>query len=104
MDQTATTDHSTDAFGAALRRAAPWIGVLMLLVLLAGAFILETHREVTDPGDSDAIAFVTGAHLMVSDPEQLYSRRSMSKRSSSTSRRLITSSTHTRTSRWVRSS
>ena len=73
MDQTATTDHSTDAFGAALRRAAPWIGVLMLLVLLAGAFILETHREVTDPGDSDAIAFVTGAHLMVSDPQQLYS-------------------------------
>jgi hypothetical protein len=55
------------------RRAAAWIGVVLLTAVLGTALILEAHRETIDPGDSDAIAFVTGAHLVVSDPQELYS-------------------------------
>lgn len=43
------------------------------MAVLGTALILEAHREITDPGDSDAISFVTGAHLVVSDPQHLYS-------------------------------
>ncbi len=57
----------------ALRRAAPWIGALLLLAVLGSALVMEARREIRDPGDSDAIAFVAGAHLVISDPHQLYS-------------------------------
>jgi Glycosyltransferase family 87 len=57
----------------ALRRVAPWIGALLLLAVLGSALVLEARREITDPGNSDAIAFVTGAHLVSSDPQHLYS-------------------------------
>jgi Glycosyltransferase family 87 len=56
----------------ALRRVAPWIGVLLLLAVLGSALVMEARREITDPGNSDAIAFVTGAHLVSSDPQHLY--------------------------------
>jgi len=56
-----------------LRRAAPWIGVLLLVAVLGTALTMEAHREITDPGDSDAIALVTGGRLVVSDPSHLFS-------------------------------
>jgi hypothetical protein len=58
---------------ATLPRAAPWVGLLVLVVVLGTALIMEAHRELTDPGDSDAIALVTGGHLVVSDPSHLFS-------------------------------
>jgi Glycosyltransferase family 87 len=58
---------------ATLRRAAPWIGVLALVAVLGTTLIMEAHREVTDPGDSDAIALVAGGHLVVSNPTNMYS-------------------------------
>ena len=40
--------------------------------MLGAALITEAHREITDPGDSDAIALVAGAHLVTTDPQHLY--------------------------------
>jgi hypothetical protein len=45
----------------------------MLVAVLGTALVMEAHREVTDPGDSDAIALVAGGRLVVSDPTNLYS-------------------------------
>ncbi|MFN2582709.1 MAG: glycosyltransferase family 87 protein [Candidatus Dormibacteria bacterium] len=55
-----------------LRRAAPWLALVALLAVLGGAFLNEAHREVTDPGDTDFIAFATGARLVTTDPSRLY--------------------------------
>jgi len=73
VDRTAITDSTPGVSRAGVRRATPWIGVLVLLVVLGAALVMEAHREIADPGDSDAIAFVTGAHLVISDPHHLYS-------------------------------
>ena len=45
----------------------------MLVAVLGTALVMEAHREVTDPGDSDAIALVAGGRLVVSNPTNLYS-------------------------------
>jgi hypothetical protein len=73
VDQTSISESGLPVLRLAPRRAAQWIAVLLLLAVLGTALILEAHREMTDPGDSDAIAFVTGAHLVISDPQHLYS-------------------------------
>jgi Glycosyltransferase family 87 len=70
---TATVENSPGITPDALRRTIPWIGCLLLLAVLGTALILEAHRETTDPGNSDAIALVTGGRLVISDPHNLYS-------------------------------
>ena len=57
----------------ALRRAAPWSAAVVLVAVLGGALVMEAHREITDPGDSDSIALVTGGRLVIADPQHLYS-------------------------------
>ena len=47
--------------------------MLVLVAVLGSALIMEAHREITDPGDSDAIALVTGGRLVASDPSHLFS-------------------------------
>ena len=49
--------------------------LLALLVYLAVALVTaapEARREIADPGDSDAMAFLAGSHLVLSDPAHLY--------------------------------
>jgi hypothetical protein len=57
----------------ALRRVAPWIGAVALLAMLGAALVMEAHREISDPGDSDSIALVAGGRLVIADPQHLYS-------------------------------
>jgi Glycosyltransferase family 87 len=57
----------------ALRRAAPSIAAVVLVAVLGAALVMEAHREITDPGDSDSIALVTGGRLVIADPQHLYS-------------------------------
>lgn len=56
----------------ALHRAAAGGAALALLAVLSAFLAVEAHREVVDPGDSDSIAFATGARLVLSDPQHLY--------------------------------
>jgi hypothetical protein len=56
----------------ALRRAAPWIAVVAVLAVLGAGLVIESHREASDPGDSDAIAFASGAQLVIANPQHLY--------------------------------
>lgn len=44
----------------------------MVVAILATLLVLEVRREVGDPGNSDYIAFATGAHLVATDPQHLY--------------------------------
>src|ERR1017187_5841911 len=55
-----------------LRHVTLWIALLSVLAVLGSGLVAEAHREATDPGNSDAIAFAAGAHLVLADPRQLY--------------------------------
>ena len=55
-----------------LRHVTLWIALLSVLAVLGSGLVAEAHREATDPGNSDAIAFAAGAHLVLADPQQLY--------------------------------
>jgi hypothetical protein len=55
-----------------MRRRA--IELLLLLTIVGSALFLagEARREIADPGDSDALSFITGTHLLGDDPAHLY--------------------------------
>jgi hypothetical protein len=62
---------SSDVDGA--RRRLALVAAVVVVAILATLLVLEVHREVSDPGNSDFIAFATGARLVTSDPQHLYS-------------------------------
>jgi hypothetical protein len=59
-----------------LRRSLPWIALCGAFAVLGSGLLVEAHREATDPGDSDAIAFAAGAHLVLTEPQHLYDQAS----------------------------
>jgi Glycosyltransferase family 87 len=54
------------------RRLAWTLALIALVAVLGAALLSEAQREVNDPGNSDSIAFIAGAHLVLDDPRHLY--------------------------------